>query len=115
MKLDVFIRNNVKVAGLLLFLAGVVALMGIITAEIYYPSGYSTRDNEVSDLGATKPPDSVVTQPSATIFKTTMMTTGLMILAAVGFVHMRHSGYLASVSLALFGWVCWPSAFFRET
>jgi len=103
MKLDVFIRNNVKVAGLLLFLAGVVALMGIITAEIYYPSGYSTRDNEISDLGATRPPDSVVTQPSATIFNTTMMTTGLMILAAVGFVHMRHRDYLASVPLALFG------------
>lgn len=28
--------------GLLAFLAGFVILMGIITGEIYYPTGYST-------------------------------------------------------------------------
>src|SRR5215217_4969625 len=41
-----------KVAGTLLFLAGAVVLMGIITAEALYPASYSTASNTVSDLGA---------------------------------------------------------------
>ena len=41
-----------KAAGALLFLAGAVVLMGIITAEALYPADYSTAANTVSDLGA---------------------------------------------------------------
>ncbi len=65
-----------------LFAAGVIAFMGIITAEALYPSGYSTSQNEISDLGATEPPDSVIEQPSATIFNTTMIVCGVLVLAA---------------------------------
>jgi len=67
-------------AGALLFAAGVVALMGIITAETFYP-GYSTRDNTISDLGASMPPESVVIEPSATIFNATMIVSGPLIIA----------------------------------
>jgi len=77
-----FIHHNTKMAGLLFFLAGSVILMGIITAEIFYPPGYSTADSEISDLGATRPPDSISCQPSASIFNVTMITGGLLILAA---------------------------------
>ena len=42
-----------KAAGALLFLAGAVVLMGIITAEALYPADYSTAANTVSDLGGT--------------------------------------------------------------
>jgi hypothetical membrane protein len=64
------------VAGALFFLAGVVAIMGIISGEALYP-GYNTNENEISDLGATRPPNSIILQPSATIFNTTMMMVGL--------------------------------------
>lgn len=68
--------------GLLLFLAGTILLMGIITAEIFYPAGYTTANSEISDLGATRPlPVSVSYQPSASIFNATMVIGGLLILA----------------------------------
>ena len=68
--------------GLLLFIAGAVLLMGIITAEIFYPDGYTTAHNEISDLGATRPPDSVSFQLSASILNTAMIIGELLILAA---------------------------------
>ena len=39
-----------NIAGTLLFGAGVIAFLGIITAETLYP-GYSTSQNMISDLG----------------------------------------------------------------
>ncbi len=69
-------------AGVLLFLAGFIAFMGIITAEALYPEGYSTSKNAISDLGATEPPDSVIEKPSATVFNAAMIVTGLLVLAA---------------------------------
>jgi hypothetical membrane protein len=69
-------------SGVLLLLAGLIAFMGIITAEALYPEGYSTSKNAISDLGATEPPDSVVEQPSATVFNGAMIVTGLLVLGA---------------------------------
>jgi hypothetical membrane protein len=77
-----FIYRNTTMAGLLFFVAGSVILMGIITAEIFYPPGYSTANSEISDLGSTRPPDSISYQPSASIFNATMILGGLLILAA---------------------------------
>lgn len=91
------------IAGTLLFLAGVIALMGIITGEIFYPEGYSTANSEISDLGATRPPNSIITQPSATIFNTTMMVTGLLVFGAAVFVQMERKNLLATIPLAIFG------------
>ena len=71
-----------RVAGLLLAAAGSAILMGIITAEALYPADYTTNANEISDLGATRPPGSVILQPSATIFNVTMIVTGLAVIAA---------------------------------
>jgi len=67
-------------AGLLFLLAGSLIFMGIITAEIFYPAGYTTANSEISDLGATRPPDSISYQPSATIFNWTMILSGLLII-----------------------------------
>ena len=55
--------------------------MGIVTAEALYPATYTTFENEISDLGATRPPNSVILQPSATIFDVTMIVAGFAILA----------------------------------
>jgi hypothetical membrane protein len=74
--------NKLILPGLLLFLAGSFTLMGIITAEVFYPSGYTTFSSEISDLGSTKPPSILIYQPSATIFNITMLLSGLMALMA---------------------------------
>ncbi len=69
-------------AGVLLVVAGLIAYLGIITAEALYPAGYSTSGNTISDLGATEPPNSVIKEPSATIFDSAMVSAGLAIIAA---------------------------------
>jgi hypothetical membrane protein len=90
-----------KVAGELLFLAACVILMGIITAEAHYPAGYSTADSEISDLGATRPPDSVSHQPSAAIFNTTMLVSGAMIGVAAFLLHRALGRKAVSIPTAL--------------
>lgn len=52
--------NNFKLSGLFYFLAGAIVLIGIITAEAFYPAGHSTFNGEISDLGATKQPNSFI-------------------------------------------------------
>ena len=94
------------VAGALLFVAGIVAIMGIITAEATYP-GYSTAQNDISDLGATRPPNSTIKQPAATIFAATLVVAGLLLIGGAlctyrAFGNSRSSGLLA-LFLALFG------------
>ena len=74
-----------RLAGALLFIAGAGVFMGIITAESLYPGAYTTGASMISDLGGTEPPNSIVLQPSATIFDITMMAGGaLIILGAAG-------------------------------
>lgn len=97
------LKSYYKTAGVLFFLAGAISLMGIITAEIFYPPGYSTSANEISDLGSTRPPNSVIHQPSAVIFNTTMIVTGIMILIGVYFVQKVYNRPLASIPLGLLG------------
>ncbi|WP_416839033.1 DUF998 domain-containing protein [Haloferax sp. DFSO52] len=89
-------------AGALLFVFGLVALMGIITAEAFYP-GYNAGVQEISDLGATRPPNSVILQPSATIFNTTMLVSGLLVLAATYFAHQTFRDRVVTVALGLLG------------
>jgi hypothetical membrane protein len=93
--------DDASVAGSSLVLAGVVAIMGIVTAEVRYPD-YSVRQ-DISDLGSTQPPDPVIHQPSAAIFNGTMLTTGLLVLIAVYFLHRTTGRRALTVSLAAFG------------
>ncbi len=97
--------NYLKLSGILLFLAGSIALMGIITAEAFYPSGtgYTTFSNEISDLGATRQPNSVSFEPSSTIFNTVMWLSGLMILTATFFQHKHFKKLLFTIPVTLFG------------
>lgn len=90
-------------AGLLFFLAGSVLLMGIITAEIFYPAGYSTSNSELSDLGATRPPNSIIHQPSAFIFNLTMIAGGLLVLAASFFLFRATRNRLVTIFPGLLG------------
>ena len=58
--------TDLRLGGTLMFVAGIVILMGIITAEALYPVTYTTSGNEISDLGGTRPPEALVFQPSST-------------------------------------------------
>ncbi|WP_432410130.1 DUF998 domain-containing protein [Rasiella sp. SM2506] len=94
--------SNLKISGALYFLAGSLALMGIITAEAMYPSVYSTFYNEISDLGSTKPPNSIIHQPSASIFNVTMFLSGLMSLVASIYQHINFRKWVFTVPIVLF-------------
>ena len=93
----------VQYAGTLLFIAGFIALMGIITGEIFYPAGYSTADSEISDLGSTRPPEALIYQPSATIFNATMILTGIFTILGAYAAYRAGWERWSSVLLALLG------------
>ncbi len=102
MEFSTALGRAAAMAGAFLVVAGCVALLGIISAEALYP-GYSTASNAISDLGASEPPNSVIKQPSATIFNLTMIATGLLVLAAA--VALQRAGFVwpSSIPLGLFG------------
>jgi hypothetical membrane protein len=91
-----------KTAGLLFFLAGTCIIMGIITAEIFYP-GYSISANMISNLGATRPPHSIIHEPAATIFDSTMIITGLMLLVGAFFLHKVYPKHLVGYTMGFMG------------
>jgi hypothetical membrane protein len=94
---------DLAIGGSLLLLAGGVILMGIITAEALYPAPYATGANEISDLGATRPPAGLVFQPSAAIFDGSMIVIGLLMAAASWFVHRAFGLRSVSIPVAVLG------------
>jgi hypothetical membrane protein len=97
-------RRWSSAAGILYSSAGFVLLMGIITAETKYPvfRHYTTRQ-EISDLGGTRPPHGLVTQPSAMIFDTIMLIAGVLLLAGAFVLWQLYRDRLLTVAAALFG------------
>jgi hypothetical membrane protein len=91
-------------AGIFYSSAGFVLLMGIITAETKYPvlRHYTTRQ-EISDLGGTRPPHGLVTQPSAMIFDATMLIAGVLLLAGAFALWRLYRNRLLAVVSVLFG------------
>lgn len=85
--------------------AGVLIVMGTITAETQYPKppGYNTFSNDISDLGGTVPAHSVITQPAAQIFDWTMIVTGIMLIVGSVLVHEVHRRRLLTISSVLLG------------
>ena len=98
-------KFNLTLAGLLFFLAGSIILMGIITGETFYPEEltYTTADSMISDLGATEPPNSIITQPSATIFNLTMIISGILILVGTYFLFRSFNDRAAAILVGLLG------------
>ena len=90
-----------SIAGSALVLAGFIGFMGIITAEVLYPD-YSTRQ-EISDLGSTVPPNPIIHEPSATIFNSTMLVTGALVMIAAYFVYRAVDRRGFPLALAIFG------------
>lgn len=94
---------DLRIGGTLSVLAGAGILMAIITAEALYPAAYSTATNAISDLGGTEPPNSVVLQPSATIFDVAMMVAGLFVAVAAGFVQRVYGRRSVTIPMAILG------------
>jgi hypothetical membrane protein len=92
-----------KTAGLLFFLGGSLVVLGIMTAEIFYPPGYNVSLNMISNLGSTPPPDSIIRQPSAAIFDYVMMLSGLLIFLGAYFLHVSKSDRSLILAIAVMG------------
>ncbi len=92
-----------KIAGLLFFLAGIVILMGILTAEIFYGTTYSVSLNMISNLGSTPPPHSIVREPSAFIFDKSLLIAGILIMVGIYFIQKVSKNMFFTVSLAILG------------
>lgn len=99
-----FRQRPTAVAGITYSSAGFVVLMGIITAETKYPvlRHYTTRQ-EISDLGGTRPPEGLVTQPSAAIFDTTMLIAGVLLLAGAFALWRLYRDRVVAALSTLFG------------
>jgi hypothetical membrane protein len=94
---------ELRIAGALLFVAGAVILLGIISAEALYPVPYSTGANAISDLGGTEPPAGLVYQPSATIFNLSMVTVGVLILLGSVLVHRAFGRRAVTLPILVLG------------
>ena len=94
-----------KIGGALLAIAGMVILMGIITAEALMPAAanYSTSASDISHLGGSDPPNSVIVQPAATIFDATMILGGLMIIVGAYCVYRAFGRLGVTIPTALLG------------
>ena len=95
--------TDLRIGGLLLTIAGVTILMGIITAEALYPTTFTTGGNEISDLGGTRPPDSLVFQPSAMIFDLSMAAIGILVIAGSWFVHRVFGRRSVTIPMTVLG------------
>lgn len=95
--------RHVMFAGLFLMLAGSAILMGGITAEALFTGAYTTHADTLSHLGASEPPNGVVTQPSAAIFDVTMLVAGALILLAAWSMYRSGGRKAVVVPTALLG------------
>jgi hypothetical membrane protein len=97
------IRSSLAKSGTLLFLAGFLIFMGIITCEIFYRADYNTRDSYISELATTSSTVKEIQEPSATILNFTMIITGIMVMIAAFYVHKVFRKYISTVPLGLLG------------
>ena len=95
--------TDLRLGGALLSIAGVTILMGIITSEALYPNTFTTGGNEISDLGATRPPNSLVFQPSAMILNVSMAAIGILVIAGSWFVHRVFGRRSVTIPMTVLG------------
>lgn len=93
--------SNRSMAGFGLSMSGFIGFMGIMTAEVLYPN-YSTRQ-DISDLGSTRPPNPVIHEPSATIFNSTMLLTGVIVILSAYLLYKAMDRRGFPIALAVFG------------
>ncbi|MFN8639993.1 MAG: DUF998 domain-containing protein [Dehalococcoidia bacterium] len=89
-------------AGSTLVLAGMLSVMGILTAEATYGEGYSTNLDTISHL-ATRTAEGDLVQPSATIFNLAMVLSGGMLLVSAYALHHAATAERVTRAVALLG------------
>ncbi|MBU7017759.1 MAG: DUF998 domain-containing protein [Theionarchaea archaeon] len=85
--------ENEKMAGALIFVAGVEFLLFLVIAESLYPD-YSVSQNYISDLGVGS---------TALIFNASVFLLGLLLVAGTYFIHRAFNFKLLTVLLILAG------------
>ncbi|HID05443.1 MAG TPA: DUF998 domain-containing protein [Aigarchaeota archaeon] len=91
------------VAGVLVVVGVVVFMFGWHVAEFLYP-GYSVSGNFISDLGATcRGGECVIVEPSASIFNSTVIFLGVMLLASSRSIHAVFKKIYVTVLIAVTG------------
>jgi hypothetical membrane protein len=108
LEVDKRYRLYARVAGLLLLVGGIQFMLGVVVAESQYP-GYSTSGNTLSDMSGSCPSidpenpmqclDSVVLEPSATIFSSIVFVIGLTAAVSAYFIHRTLGGRVAPALL----------------
>lgn len=88
-----------KIAGVLLIVGAIQFMLGVVIAESQYP-GYNTSKNTLSDMSGSCPSvdtanplqciNSVILQPSATIFNTIVFIIGLTAAVSAYFLSLIH-------------------------
>ena len=108
--------SNASKAGVAIFLGAVQFSIGLILAEIYYPS-YNVSTNYVSDLGATCPTlqTCVINQPTSMIFNSSIVLLGLLILVGAYFLQRAFHWKPATAMIALAGIGALGVGLFPET
>lgn len=94
--------NNRHAAGVFLFIGSVQFVLGMLIAEFLYPD-YSASMNYISDLGATCRTTCIIYQPSATIFNTSAIIFGILVLVSSYFIWHEFHDLLISVLVILSG------------
>jgi hypothetical membrane protein len=97
------IKTKSTISGVLIFLAGLIIFMGIITGEIFHKLNFNSRDNYISELAAPMPPNTIIPQPSAVIFNTSMIVSGILIVIGAWLVQSSFKKLIVSIPLVLFG------------
>lgn len=107
--------SNASKAGVAIFTGAVQFSIGLVLAEIYYP-GYNVSTNAVSDLGANCSASSCqIYQPSSTIFNSSVILLGLMVLIGAYFLQRAFHWKPVTVMVALAGIGALGAGLFPET
>jgi len=92
--------SNRQIAGVALFLGTLQFVLAMNLAEQLYPN-YSVSANYISDLGATCTTTCTIVQPSSTIFNSSVIILGLLILVGAYFINREFHSRLFTVLLGL--------------
>ena len=103
-----------RAAGASLFVGAVQFVTGMHAAEYLYP-GYSVSENVISDLGATCRETCTIYQPSASIFNSSIILLGLLILSCSYFIWREFRKSLITALFCLCGLGAIGVGLFPET
>jgi hypothetical membrane protein len=91
-----------KMAGALIFVASVQFTIAVTVAEAFYP-GYSISQNYISDLGATCRTTCQILEPTSTIFNSSVIILGALLIVGAYFIKRAFHGRILPILIGLTG------------